>query len=157
MKKILIILMSMFAIGIQNVSAQDGVKIVTNHPDFNIKVKRCVANGKTVVIDMVFTNNSENDVDMSIGVGNGWTIIHDDQGNEYGNGKITLKIANKEPNGWWEDFTLIAGVPTNVKWTIKDVPVSVEQIARMLFMTRCGALSLNDSKTMIRNIPISRN
>ncbi len=157
MKKILLILMVIFAFGIQNVSAQDGIKIVTNHPDFDIKVKRCVASGKTVVIDMVFTNNSENDVDMSIGIGNGWTVIHDDQGNEYKYNGITLKIANKAPEGHWVDFTLIAGVPTNVKWTITNVPVSVEQIARMLFMTRCGALSLNDTKTMIRDIPISRN
>ena len=40
MKKILLFLMVMFAFGIQNVSAQDGIKIITNHPDFKIKVKR---------------------------------------------------------------------------------------------------------------------
>lgn len=157
MKKVLLFLMAMFAFGLQNVSAQDGIKIVTNHPDFNIKVKRCAASGKTVVIDMVFTNNSDNDVDMSIGIGNGWTVIHDDQGNEYKFDGITLKIANKQPQGHWVDFTLIAGVPTNVKWTISNVPISVEHIARMIFMTRCEALSLRDSQTMIRNIPISRN
>ena len=28
----------MFAFGLQNVSAQDGIKIITNHPDFKIKV-----------------------------------------------------------------------------------------------------------------------
>ena len=37
MKKILLILMAMFAFGIQNVSAQDApLKIVTNHPDFKL-------------------------------------------------------------------------------------------------------------------------
>ncbi len=57
MKKLLLILMAMFAFGIQNVSAQDApLKIVTNHPDFNIKISRCVANGKTVIIDLLLIN-----------------------------------------------------------------------------------------------------
>ena len=49
MKKILLILMAMFAIGLQNVNAQDApLKIVTNNPDFTIKVKRCAASEKTL-------------------------------------------------------------------------------------------------------------
>ena len=63
MKKILLILVAMFAFGIQNVSAQDApLKIVTNHPDFNIKVKRCAASGKTLVIDLIATNTGSEDI-----------------------------------------------------------------------------------------------
>lgn len=41
MKKILLTLMAIFAFGLQNVCAQDApLKIVTNNPDFTIKVKR---------------------------------------------------------------------------------------------------------------------
>ena len=57
MKKILLTLMAIFAFGLQNVSAQDApLKIVTNHPDFSIKVKRCAASGKTVVLDLILNN-----------------------------------------------------------------------------------------------------
>ena len=40
MKKILLILMAIFAFGLQNASAQDGIKIITGHPDFKIQIKR---------------------------------------------------------------------------------------------------------------------
>ena len=159
MKKVLFLLMAMIAFGFQSVSAQDGIKIVTNHPDLKIKVKRCAASGKTVVVDLVFTNTSENDADMTICMGNGGTTIHDDEGNEYSggyDGPISVKIANKQPGQWVEDFTLIAGVPTNVKWTITGIPNTVEEIARMQFTLVCKAWSL-DNKVTIRNIPISRN
>ena len=149
----------MFAFGLQNVSAQDGIKIITNHPDLKIKVKRCAANGKTVVLDLVFTNTSVSDADMRICMGNGETKVHDDEGNEYSggyDGPISVKIANKRPAQWVEDFTLIANVPTKVQWTITGIPNSVEEIARMQFKIICGSWSL-DNYVTIRNIPISRN
>lgn len=158
MKKLLLIMMAMFAFGLQNVSAQN-MKIISGHPDFNIKVKRCAANGKTVVIDMVFTNRSENDVDLEIGVMYEWTKIHDDQGNEYVNGMmdetITLKIGNKKPTNYNEKFTLLSGVPTKAQWVIKGVPESCEEISRMQFNVDSEAWSLHDKST-IRNIPIFR-
>jgi len=159
MKKILLILMAMFAFGIQNITAQDGIKIITGHPDLNIKIKRCVASGKNVVLDMTVTNESENDASMRICMGNGDCTIHDGEGNEYRggwDGPVVLKVANNAPGQWVERLTLIAGVPTNLKWTIKGVPNSVESIARMQFRVECEAWSLNE-KVTIRNIPISRN
>ena len=63
MKKILLTLMAIFAFGLQNVCAQDApLKIVTNNPDFTIKVKRCAASGKTVVLDLILNNVGTNDV-----------------------------------------------------------------------------------------------
>ena len=149
----------MFAFGLQNVSAQDApLKIVTNHPDLKVKIKRCVANGKTLVLDMAMTNESDNDVRMRVCMGNGDCTLHDSEGNEYSggwDGPIVLKVANNEPGQWIEWVTLIAGVPTNLKWTIKGVPNSVESIARMQFRIECEAWSLNE-KVTIRNIPIAR-
>ena len=150
--------MAMFAFGFQNVNAQDGIKIVTNHPDLTIKVKRCTANGKTVVLDLIFTNTSGNDADMRICMGNGETKIHDDEGNEYNGdyeGPVSVKIANKRSAQWVEDFTLISDVPTKVQWTITGVPNSVEEIARVQFKIICNAWSL-DNYVTIRNIPITR-
>ena len=57
MKKILLILMAMLALGWQNVNAQDApIKIVTGHPDFKIQIKRCAASGNTVIIDMILSH-----------------------------------------------------------------------------------------------------
>lgn len=159
MKKILLLLMAIFAFGLQNVSAQDApLKIVTGHPDLKVKIKRCVASGKTVVLDMTIINESDNDAQMRICMGNGDCTIHDCEGNEYSGGwggPIVLKVAKNEPGQWVEGLTLISGVPTNLKWTIKDVPNSVESIARMQFRIECQAWSLNE-KVTIRNIPITR-
>lgn len=90
MKKILLILMAVFAFGIQNVSAQDApLKIVTNHPDFKIKVKRCAASGKTVVIDLILSNVGATDVENIEGFGGIYygsprgTEAYDDEGNIY--------------------------------------------------------------------------
>ena len=33
-----------------------GMRVVTNHPDLEIKLKRCQVNGKTCVIDFIMTN-----------------------------------------------------------------------------------------------------
>ena len=68
------ILMAIFALGLQNVSAQDApLKIVTNHPDFKIKVKRCAASGKTVVLDLILNNEGTNDVKIDMVVVDAWS------------------------------------------------------------------------------------
>ena len=96
MKKILLILMAMFAFGIQNVCAQDApLKIVTNHPDFKIKIKRCAASGKTVVLDLILMNEGVNDVEgvMAFGGQGRWTWscaeAYDDEGNIYQNESLS--------------------------------------------------------------------
>ena len=57
MRKFFIFLMAVFAFALQYSYAQDApLKIVTNHPDFKIKIDRCAASGSTVVLDMLFIN-----------------------------------------------------------------------------------------------------
>ena len=100
MKKILLILMAMFAFGLQNVSAQDGIKIITNHPDFKIKVKRCAASGKTVVIDLILTNEGTNDIEGVYVCGGAWDCseAYDDEGNIYKDSSILPSSIRRTAN-----------------------------------------------------------
>ena len=92
MKKVLFLLMVMIAFGFQSVHAQDTpIKIVTGHPDLKVKVKRCAASGKTIILDLVFSNEGARDVESFALLGSpAWNRgeAYDDEGNIY-----------NEPNG----------------------------------------------------------
>ena len=164
MKKILLILMAMFAFGVQNINAQDApLKIVTNHPDFDIKIKRCVANGKTVVLDLILNNEGINDVEGVMAFGDGrWTWsyaeAYDDEGNIYPRENIKVKVANR-PNysGESGEFKIPAGVPIKLSIQINNVATSAESFARFNIVFVCNAWGLNGDKPVkISNIPITR-
>lgn len=162
MKKFLLILVAIFAFSFQNVYAQDGLKIVTNHPDFKIKVKRCEASGKTVIVDLILINQGVNDVEKIKGNG-GWgnwgrSEAYDDEGNIYDN--IQVKVSNKENYNSYDsgEFNIPAGVPMKFSVKIDGVPQSAESIARLKLVFFYNGWGLNGDKPVkISNIPISRN
>ena len=162
MKKILLILMVIFAFGIQNVSAQDGIKIVTNHPDFKIKVKRCAASGKTVVIDFILNNTGTNDVEGLEAYGGNKSEAYDDEGNIYQNNNLRVKVSNRQNYEQYGSgrFNIPAGVPMKLSVSIEGVPQSAESIARLKLLINCDAWGIgysSDKYVKISNIPISRN
>lgn len=163
MKKFLLMMMAMFiATGIY---AQDEkpIKIITNHPDFKVKVKRCVASDKTVIVDLILNNEGTNDVEK-VDFGSSWTgayhEAYDDEGNIYKDDKIRICVANT--NEWKEnrtdEFNIPAGVPIKVSIKIEGVPTSAEAIARLSLCFNCAAwgLAYNKKPIKISNIPISR-
>ena len=163
MKKILLILMAMFAFGLQNVSAQDApLKIVTNHPDFSIKVKRCAASGKTVIIDLILNNNGTNDVDVKEVRGGGGSCIseaYDDEGNIYQSDNLKVKIANRTSYEVYDtgSFSIPSGVPMRLSIQLSNVPQSAESIARLKLIFFCKVWGLNEEKPVrINNTPITR-
>lgn len=163
MKKILLTLMAIFAFGLQNVCAQDApLKIVTNHPDFSIKVKRCAASGKTVIIDLILNNNGTNDVDVNEVRGGGGTYIseaYDDEGNIYQSDNLKVKIANRTTYEQYTtgEFSIPSGVPMRLSVQINNVPQSAESIARLKLIFFCNVWGLNSAKPVrINNIPITR-
>lgn len=160
MKKVLLILMAMFAFGLQNVSAQDGIKIITNHPDFKIKVKRCAASGKTVIVDLILNNTGVNDIEeLVVWGGRNRSEAYDDEGNIYQNENFKVKVANRPDYDSWETgkFNIPAGVPIRLSISIEGVPLSAESIARLKLIFLCSAWGLgNDKPVKISNIPISR-
>ena len=163
MKKILLILMAMFAFGLQNVNAQDApLKIVTNNPDFTIKVKRCAASGKTVIIDLLLNNVGTNDIDVEEVRGGGGTYIseaYDDEGNIYQSDNLKVKIANRASYEVYDTgkFSIPSGVPMRLSIQISNVPQSAESIARLKLIFFCNAWGLGPDKPVrISNIPITR-
>ena len=147
MKKILLLLLAMFAMSSLNVKAQDApIKIVTGHPDLKFQVKRCVASGKTVIVDMTILNDTENDIDVLMGTTNCEpTVVYDSEGNTYDEWhKNTIKVGNKN---FSESFSgkLISGVPTKVQLKIPGFSENAEYI-------NLGC----HHKVVIRNIPVSR-
>jgi len=167
MKKILLIMMAMFAFGLQNVSAQDApLKIVTNHPDFKIKVKRCAASGKTLVLDLILLNEGTNDVEnirVHGGIApSGWGAaeIYDDEGNIYREDKILVKVANDKKWGVYSTsrFNIPTGVPIKLSVQVNDFSLSAENIARMKLFVDCPVWGINnrDKPVKFSNIPITR-
>lgn len=159
MKKILLLLMAMFAFGMQNVSAQDApLKIVTNHPDFQIKIKRCAASGKTVILDLVLNNLGVNDVE-NVDVSGYSSEVYDDEGNIYNADDIKVKVANRPNYARGTDrFNIPTGVPMRLSISIEGVPQSAESIARLKLIVDCDKWGLNNDKPVrFTNIPISRN
>lgn len=164
MKKILLILMAMLAFGIQNVSAQDApLKIVTNHPDFKVKVKRCAASGKTVVLDLVLNNDGVNDVENVISFGGAIfgdykSEAYDDEGNIYKGDDVKIKVANSQDYSKnTGKFNILSGVPMRISIRIDGVSQSAESIARLKLMFECKTWGLDYHNPVIfSNIPISR-
>ena len=160
MKKILLILTAMFALVIQSLQAQAPLKIVTNHPDFKIKVQRCAASGKTVIIDLILTNEGATDVEDILGWGGSRdTEAYDDEGNIYQYNAIKVRVANRPNYNDYnsKDFKIPVGVPMKYSICIENVPLSAESIARLSLHFDCQKWGLNGSKLVkISNIPISR-
>ena len=165
MKKILLLLMAIFAFGIQNVCAQDApLKIVTNHPDFKIKIKRCAASGKTVVLDLILLNEGVNDVENIISFGGAKfgdykSEAYDDEGNIYKGDNLKNKVANSpDYSKNTGNFNIPTGVPMRISIRIDGVSQSAESIARLKLMFECKTWGLDYHKPVIfSNIPITRN
>ena len=170
MKKILLILVAMFAFGVQNVNAQDApLKIVTNHPDFDIKVKRCAASGKTLIIDLVATNvGTEVIDDFYIMPTN--CIAYDDDGNVYegGDGYVGVKVAN-QPQYAFVTITnfvetkhtkLLPNIPCKISVSLKGFAVEATSVGLLELGAECKAFNLDsykgEQRIKIHNIPVSR-
>lgn len=160
MKKILLIMTAMLALAIQSLQAQAPLKIVTNHPDFKIKVQRCAASGKTVIIDLILTNEGATDVEDILGRGGDWgnSEAYDSDGNIYQGGNIQVRVANRARySGDSGRFKIPTGVPMRFSVCLENVPLSVESIARLSLVFECQKWGLNKNKPVkISNIPISR-
>jgi hypothetical protein len=160
MKKFLFLMMALFAISFQGLQAQAPLKIVTNHPDFKIKVKRCAASGKTVIIDLILTNEGATDVEQIMGFGGYYgSEAYDNEGNIYQQNAVKVRVANRpsysDANSG--EFKIPEGVPMKYSVCLENVPISTESIARLTLHFDCQKWGLNGSKMVkISNIPISR-
>ena len=163
MKKYLLILIAIFGFGFLDVSAQDGFKIVTKHPDFKIKIKRCVASDKTVILDMVFLNVGDYDSNR-VSLNKGCGEAYDDQGNvyTYKNFRVSKAANSSEVNIYGNyDFSMLSNIPVNISMIIENVPTIAESIARIRithFSCKEWSISPYDKSESIEiyNVPITR-
>lgn len=169
MKKILLILMAMFAFGLQNVKAQDApLEIVTNHPDFTVKVKRCVASGKTLILDFIAINTGIEDVNK-FALAPVLTEVYDDEGNIY-RGNIGAKVANQSNYTYqknaFTDFTmetkLLPNIPVKFSLFIPNFSQEASSIALIEIGVICPKWNYlvnfrsYSQRLVIKNIPVMR-
>lgn len=157
--------MAMFAFGLQNICAQDApLRIVTNHPDFKIKILRCAASGNTVVINMVFLNEGATDsgnvkiyVDQFGFPYDSWSLkAYDDEGNIYNRG-ARIQFANYQYAAMIESgIELVAGVPTKVNIKLPNVSETASCFPKITFLVKNDLWGIGDKPVEIRNVPITR-
>ena len=155
MKKLLLILMAIIAFNLQIITAQEAaMKIASGNPDLKVQVKRCVANGDQVFIDLTFMDEAE-DVDAAI-LCDGCSEVQDSDGNTYNSyPKLFCKIAKGEYTPYPPSFTLLEGTPIKVSFKLEKVPSSTEFIARMKIRMESKKYGIPNYVT-IKNIPITR-
>lgn len=138
-----------------SIPSEQQMRITTNSPYFKVSIVKCVANGKTVMLEMKMTNTSGEDAN-GVAMYNGITV-YDDQGNEYGDGNVGLKFANKEFSNHFASHDFIADVPVKVTIKIEGVSTLAETLARVTIPLSHGNLGLKaDTPITLRNIPITR-
>lgn len=133
-------------------------QIVTGHPDFKVKVTRCAASGKTVVLDMVFTNVSETDVEnweISTHYSTN-TVVYDSEGNVFKGNDLAVKVSNFDYSFGFNKLKMISDVPMKVSLQIKGVPETVESLARVDLAVKIPSFNIGNTPVKIKNIPISR-
>lgn len=121
---------------------------------------RCVASGKTVIIDMTLNNVGDTDVEGLNVWGGARSEAYDDEGNIYKAKSIKIKVANyKDYTTNSYSFNIPAGVPMKLSVSIDGVSQSAESIARLKICLYCKAWTVGcdfDKPLRISNIPISR-
>lgn len=137
-------------------------QIVTGHPDFKVKVTRCEASGKNVVLDLVFTNISAQDVERwAIWVRNCCpykSVVYDSEGNLYTGDNLSVKVSNGEYSYGSDYLKMISDVPMKVSLMITGVPANVESLARVDLQVDVPIFNINgwEAPLKIKNIPIAR-
>jgi hypothetical protein len=155
--------MTILTLGLQAGMAQERpLKIVTNHPDFKIKISRCVAIDKNVFIDLLLSNEGNDDIEaIELWACSTMESIatYDNEGNTYGCYSNFVKLANSNnySNHGTGLFKLLEGVPTRLSIRIDGVSTSAESIARIDLPFICPTWGLTSQKPVkILNIPITR-
>lgn len=138
-----------------------GMRVVTNHPDLEIKVKRCQVSGKTCVIDFIMTNYG-NDTTAEFYTSNAShvpmdtrTKAFDDEGNIYEIHRIGFGGTISD----WpsERVNLLNDTPLRCRIEIEGVSSSATLWKRILLTAKCGSLGLQHNKPiMFYNVPITR-
>lgn len=128
MKKILFTLaMMLMAIG-----ANAQMKIVTGHPDLRVKLLRCVASDKTVVMDFVFSNDGSRDCRL-LYVGGGYygSQAFDDDANAYNGQDVKVSVGKERLTDGGSSNAFPAETSLKVRVQIENVSLSATEFTRL--------------------------
>ncbi|WP_455673968.1 hypothetical protein [Phocaeicola sp.] len=132
-------------------------KLVTNHPDFKIKVRRCEASGKTCVIDLILENIGSQDVDISLYSGFHGSIAYDDEANQYHRENLKIILGSSGFTQDWHNGKLLSNVPMKARIQIENVPESATVFRRLDLNIGCKAWNIGgEKKVKFLDLPISR-
>ena len=130
-------------------------KISTGYPDLKVKVKRCVASERTLVIDLTFENVGPDDVyEFKLyGFMQGATAI-DDDANDYSR-NVYVALSNGEFNHWYSNTSnLFSEAP--IKGRIKLEGLSPRATMIRVLQIPYQANGWGTKTITIKNLPISR-
>ena len=168
MKRIVFVIIVLL-LSVNIVLAQDSpMQIYTHHPDFTVKVKRCVASGKTLILDFVVINTGVDDVNK-FNIAPVLTEAVDDEGNSY-RGNIGAKVANQanytyQRNAFTDlamETKLLPDIPVKVSLIIPNFSQEASSIALIEIGVVCPKWNYRinfrsfSQRLVIRNIPITR-
>lgn len=136
-----------------------GFKIVTNHPDLVIKLRRCKVSGKTCVIDLLVTNVGDKDAKVNFYGGAYESFAFDDEGNQYNGGQFITGIGNSKFTQYeTEDFPLLSNSPVKARIQIEGVAEEATIFTRIQWnaVSREFGLEYNKKCITFYNVPITR-
>ena len=169
MKRILFLSLSLLILTTKVGLAQDAqLTIDTHHPDFSVKVKRCVASGNTLVIDLTATNTGLDDVNRFT-LAPILTEAVDDEGNTY-RGNIGAKVGNQanytyQRNAFTDlamETKLLSNIPVKLSIIIPNFSQEATSIALIEIGVVCPSWNYRvnfrsfTQRLTLRNIPITR-
>ncbi len=140
-------------------SASAQVKIESPHPDFGVKVTRCVNTSGTVIIDMVITNYGVDEEVrfMDVKPGNhSATFAYDDEGYSYSanDTEILFGTPNKPLRGGWVKETFPQDIPIKYRVQFSGINANASKFTMVkIGISSGGPLSLDvDKPLIIRNL-----
>lgn len=129
----------------EETSGERPMKIESVHPDLKVRVTRCVAAQKMVMVTMELTDLADQDDRLEFS--EFWCAAIDDAGNEH---KAHLYSQGEGRR----IYNLVSGVKKKIEIRISDVPTSVESIARIVLPIESYVFPKGN--IIIRNVPIDR-
>lgn len=154
----------MFSIGLCLISfclsASAQVKIAASHNDFKIQVLRCVVQGSSCYVDMLFENKGAADLNVRADIDA--LKGYDDAGNQYKYGNnangafLYIADMNYAMPSYNSNAVFASEVPVKVRVEFTNISEIATQIRRLEFHYVGPNDYLDKRVVKISNIPISR-
>lgn len=157
-KKLCLIVALMTISGVYAFAQTSGPKIVSVHPDLKVRITRCEAAAKTVVVNLVFENVGSTDTKISCNPAA--CSAYDDEGDKFSGWQFSVSIANGnliEGTYYGTPRELLpSDIPVKAKIQIEGVPESATMLRRIDLCMSSDEWGFRNKVVKITNVPISR-